>query len=121
MKLMLMVGLGGFIGSTLRYSVGLVIKRYFELPIYTSTFLVNILGSFLIGITLATSLKGDISESTKLFLATGVCGGFTTFSAFAFENLELLKSGSYIQFALYVLLSLTIGVIAAYGGYNLIK
>src|SRR3954471_19515956 len=103
-----MVGIGGLIGSVLRYSVALMIKST-SFPFATLT--VNVIGSFVIGLVLGVSLKNpDFNQQWRIFLATGVCGGFTTFSSFAFENLGLLRSGNYTYFLLYAAGSLLFGI-----------
>jgi len=116
MKQLLLVFLGGGLGSSLRYWIG----QYLNNPKYSipyATFFVNIIGSLLIGIILGIALKNNsLPNNTVLFLATGFCGGFTTFSAFAFENQEFLKSGDITSFVLYTLTSLVLGVAAVFLG-----
>ena len=88
-KSFLLVGLGGSIGAMLRYLVA-TIWRTDNFPY--NTLVINIVGSLLIGIVFALSEKTDlINDNMKLFLATGICGGFTTFSTFSAENFQLLK------------------------------
>ncbi|GEQ85752.1 putative fluoride ion transporter CrcB [Patiriisocius marinistellae] len=112
MKQLLLVFIGGGLGSSLRYIVG----SYFSSNTSTipyGTLLVNVLGSFIIGILLGELLKNHtLSNALLLLLATGFCGGFTTFSAFAFENFELLKSGNYTAFLGYTLGSIALGILA---------
>ena len=114
----LLVALGGGIGSMLRYGTLLMINaKYFP----WSTLAVNIIGSFLIGLILALSIKEEsILYNWKLFLVTGVCGGFTTFSAFSMENMELLQNGKYLLAATYIALSVVLGIAAAFAGFKLI-
>ena len=113
----LLVGLGGFLGSVLRYMMSLIIKPSgFPVP----TMLVNLAGSFLIGIIVALSLRHpQLKGEWRLFLATGFCGGFTTFSAFAIENLEMLKNGQYGYCIAYVGGTVVLGIFAAYLGFSL--
>lgn len=117
----LLVFFGGGLGSVLRY----VIAKYMnnaETVIPYGTSLVNIFGSLLIGIVLGLSSKNNLlSQSQTLLLATGFCGGFTTFSAFAFENTTFIKNGDYINFAIYVLGSIIVGVLAVFLGLFLVK
>lgn len=117
LKNLLLVGLGGGIGSMLRYAATLLINsRYFPY----STLAVNILGSFIIGIVLAMSLRDEVFFSNwKLFLATGICGGFTTFSAFSLENMALLQNGKYGLALAYTVISIVFGIIAAFWGYQI--
>jgi fluoride exporter len=112
----LLVGLGGAVGSMLRYGSGLIIpSKNFPL----ATLLVNVAGSFIIGVVIAYSLRSEIfAANWKLFLATGICGGFTTFSAFSLENLQLLQNGKFAVFALYIVASLLLGLISVWAGFK---
>ena len=117
-KNLLLVGLGGGIGSILRYGTFLLINTK-SFPYATLT--VNIIGSFIIGIVFAFALREEVlSQQWKLFLATGICGGFTTFSAFSLENMGLLQSGKYGMAITYISLSVVLGIIATFLGYQLI-
>lgn len=117
-KNFLLVGLGGAIGSMLRYAISLLVTVK-QFPY--GTFIVNIAGSFIIGAVLALSLKNDMfSNNWKIFLATGICGGFTTFSAFAAENMALLQSGKYGIAFIYIMASLLLGIAAVVLGFKLI-
>ena len=114
-KNFLLVGLGGAIGSVLRYAFYLVITVK-QFPV--ATFAVNIIGSFIIGVVLALSLKDNLFlNNWKLFLATGICGGFTTFSAFSLENLTLLQNEKYFIALVYILSSIVLGIAAAWLGF----
>lgn len=117
-KNFLLVGLGGALGSMLRYAVSLsVTVKNFPL----GTFAVNIVGSFIIGIILALSIKDEsFLNNWKVFLATGICGGFTTFSSFSAENLTLLQNGKFGIALLYITLSIVLGIAAAWLGFKLI-
>jgi CrcB protein len=117
-KNFLLVAAGGGMGAMLRYGTFFLVKNQ---PFPYATLLINILGSFLLGIIMALSLKNDhISEGAKLFLATGICGGFTTFSTFSFENITLLQQGKYNLAFIYILSSVLAGLTAAWLGFKLI-
>ncbi len=113
------VGIGGFIGAVCRYLIGMVpLKEGCTFPI--KTFLINIAGSFLIGIIAALAMKTDPLDSrTVLFLKVGLCGGFTTFSSFALETADLMKDGKIHLVALYTVLSVTFGVLAVFAGQGI--
>jgi fluoride exporter len=118
LKNILWIGLGGALGSIVRYGVSLLISsKYFPY----STFLVNVMGCFAIGIFMALSLKNQTTfNNYKLFLTTGLCGGFTTFSAFAIENVQLFENGKPLVALIYIALSVVLGIAAAFIGYKLI-
>jgi CrcB protein len=117
----MLVFLGGGFGSVLRYIIG----KYFNSPetgIPYGTFAANILGSLLIGIILGVAAKNNtLSQNQTLLLATGFCGGFTTFSTFAYENHVFLKSGDFTSFAFYTIASFIIGFLAVFLGMFLVK
>ena len=108
MKDLLMVGIGGFAGSILRYKIGALITSKVASGFPWGTFFVNLAGAFVIGLLVSSSLKSQ--QMTMLLLVTGFCGGFTTFSTFALENLRLLQSGQWVFFLAYATLSLVFGI-----------
>lgn len=121
MKQLLYVFIGGGFGSVLRY----LISRYLndsQNGIPYGTFLANILGSLLIGLILGFAAKNNtLSQNQTLLLATGFCGGFTTFSSFAYENHVFLKSGDFMTFAIYTVASFIVGFLAVFLGMYLTK
>ena len=112
MKQFLLVFLGGGLGSILRYWISKNLNSYYS-NFYLGTFLVNIIGCLLIGILIGVSLKHNyITQNQTLLLATGFCGGFTTFSTFALESNLLLKESSILYTSLYLGLSVALGILA---------
>ena len=119
MKSFLLVFLGGGLGSGLRYLVTITMNQYSKVLPF-GTFTVNMLGCLLIGLILGYAQKENtLTSNQTLLLATGFCGGFTTFSAFANENLELIKNGELFNFSVYTLGSVLIGILAVFIGFYL--
>ena len=122
MKAILIVGAGGFVGSAARYLSQLFVSKYFPSSFPWPTFAVNITGCFVIGVIYALSVKGNlVSPEVRLLLATGFCGGFTTFSSFAFDNVNLLQEGDFLYTFIYIALSVLLGILAAYAGAFLVR
>ncbi len=110
----LLVGIGGFAGSVIRYMIGLLpIKPDNGFPV--KTLFINVLGAFIIGIIAAVATKNkSLNPNIVLMLKVGVCGGFTTFSTFAYETAELLQNGNIFVALSYVMLSVMLGIMAVY-------
>ncbi|MET2985818.1 fluoride efflux transporter CrcB [Aureibaculum conchae] len=121
MKQLLFVFIGGGFGSIARF----LLAKYFNSEttgIPYGTFLANVLGSLLIGLILGLALKNDtLSQNQTLLLATGFCGGFTTFSTFAYENHVFLKAGDFASFFMYTVASFVLGFAAVFLGMYLVK
>lgn len=121
MKAFLLVGLGGLAGSMCRYATSLLFART-QSDFVWGTWIANVLGCLLIGIFYGLSEKFQwLTPEWRLFLTTGFCGGYTTFSAFAYENLKLLEAGNYWTFSLYSISSFAIGLLAVAAGVFLAK
>lgn len=121
MKQVALVFVGGGIGSVLRYLLGNLLNSS-QTGIPFGTLISNVLGSLLIGIILGVALKNEtFSSNTVLFLATGFCGGFTTFSTFAYENHIFLKTGDFMSFALYTISSFVIGFAMVFFGMWIVR
>ena len=121
MKSFLLVFFGGGFGSGLRYLVASAMNQYSRILPF-GTFTVNMLGCLLIGIILGYAQKENtLTSNQTLLLATGFCGGFTTFSAFANENLELIKNGELFNFSVYTIGSVLIGILAVFIGCYIIS
>ena len=121
-RIFLLVGMGGFIGSISRYYSQQIISKSFPSALPYGTLVLNIVGCFLIGIIYALSEKGNIlTPEWRIFLATGFCGGFTTFSTFSYESINLINDGEWFNVSLYVAISVIIGFLSTYPGISLIK
>lgn len=121
-KNLLLVGVGGGLGSIARYLCQKWFNENYPHPFPWGTFTVNLAGCFLIGIIYAASEKSTVvSPQARLFLITGFCGGFTTFSTFAFENMNLIRSGDSIYFLIYTIASVVLGIAAVFGGIAVMK
>lgn len=119
MKSFLLVGFGGMLGSMLRYGVSLLFKTQHS-PV--ATLLVNVAGSFIIGCIAGYAFRQtNASIEWRLFLATGICGGFTTFSAFSIECVQLLQANRFWTAAIYIGASIVLGVAAGFAGFWLGK
>ena len=119
----ILVGIGGMIGSIVRYLSAILYTKHFPASfIPWGTFAVNILGCLLIGIVYGLSERFHfLTPHWRLFLTTGICGGFTTFSAFAYENISMLQQANYTGFAVYSLGSLVLCLLSVFAGLSLVK
>lgn len=121
MKNLIFVFIGGGLGSILRYGLSKWLNNS-ENSFPFGTLVANVIGSLFIGLILGYAAKNDsLSNSQTLLLATGFCGGFTTFSSFAYENHLFLKSGDFLSFSIYTISSFVLGFLAVFAGLYLIK
>jgi len=116
LKSILLVGAGGAAGSILRFLLGFGIGKLHKSPYPWGTFWINIIGSLAIGLLLGYLSKNPGQEGLKLLLVTGLCGGFTTFSAFTAENITLMQQGHGNLAIIYIFSSVIIGMLAAWLG-----
>jgi CrcB protein len=121
LKEILTVGFGGLTGSLLRYFSGQWITKNFSGFFPWGTLFVNILGCLFIGIVIQSTQNMNQSSVWRLLLATGFCGGFTTFSAFAQENLKLLHAGHFLLFITYTAFSIAGGILAVLAGILIVR
>ena len=121
MKIILLVGLGSFIGGIGRYLTTLLVQNRFLSTFPYGTMVVNIMGCFMIGVIYGISDRGSMPAEWRIFLATGIMGGFTTFSSFSNDTVSMLRDGQYWPAFSYVAISLLIGLAATFSGISLIK
>jgi len=120
MKPPLLVALGGALGSVTRYLFSIwVVARWGDWRFPAATFLINLAGCLVIGFLSGISVKqAEFSTPARLFLFTGLLGGFTTFSAFGLETFQLLRRGEFLVAGAYVVLSILVGLLAVWAGFS---
>jgi len=122
LRTILIVGTGGFIGSVMRFLVQIFVEKGMSSTFPLGTLIANIAGSFIIGVIFALSEKGNLmSAEWRIFLTVGICGGFTTFSSFAYNNFNMLKDQEYGQLLLNIGGNLFFGISAVYLGIILVR
>jgi CrcB protein len=122
MKPLFVIGLGSAIGGICRYLAQVYIGKYTTLIFPVGTLVVNLTGCFLIGILFGLSGKHAwMTMEWRLFLITGICGGYTTFSSFSLEGINLLRQGHFLYFFLYILGSVAVGLLATVAGAALVR
>jgi len=121
MQQFFIVGVGSFLGGGLRYLISVFFNQKVNPDFPYATLSVNLLGCLLIGVFYGLFEKSVINNDWKLFLTTGLCGGFTTFSAFSNESLELIKGGNLLTAVIYIISSIICGLLLTYVGYQLVK
>ena len=119
LKIILLVGIGGFLGSICRYLTGFYLNKYFPIDFPFGTLSVNLVGCLFIGMAMGLAGKQSIHDETRIFLTTGFCGGFTTFSTFAYENIIFLINKEYSFFFLNAFISMVIGLTAVWIGLKI--
>jgi CrcB protein len=118
----LVVFLGGGIGAALRHGINLAVARLLGTAFPYGTLMINISGSFIMGLVAAYfAFKGDASQHWRLFLTTGILGGYTTFSAFSLDAALLYERGEIGLAALYVVASVALSIIGLFAGLALVR
>lgn len=121
-KAVIIVFAGSGLGGVARYGMQTWLLKLYPSIFPIGTFVVNLLGCFLIGLFYAISEKASIlTPEWRIALTTGFCGGFTTFSTFAYENVFLLKSGNYLLLGLYIVASVLLGIAGVFAGIYVAK
>jgi fluoride exporter len=122
LQLILAVAVGGAIGSVARYLVAIGSGKLFGLDFPWGTLIINIAGSFLIGVFVESfALKWDLPQAARVFLTVGICGGFTTFSTFSLDAYLLIDRGELWPAAAYMAGSVALSVAALFAGLQLIR
>ena len=121
MRIVFLIGAGSFIGGISRYLLSQLIDEKWGNSFTLGTLAVNVLGCFLIGVVFSLSDRALLGQEGRFFLATGLLGGFTTFSAFSYQTIYLLQNGKLTYAALYVTSSILLGLFATYLGLYLFK
>jgi fluoride exporter len=122
LKTIFYIALGGGLGSVLRYLTTVVMNKYVQTTFPYATFVTNIIGCLLIGLFFGYLEKQNaVSQDLKFFLITGFCGGYTTFSTFSNENVQLLQSNQIFMAFLYISLSVFLGLMATWAGLTMAK
>lgn len=116
------VALGGALGSAARYGVNVWSGRVFGDAFPWHTLIVNVAGCFVMGLlTGLMAVRLNLSNELRIFLTTGVLGGFTTFSAFSFEVFALYERGQVVEAALYVVASVVLSILGVFAGFHLFR
>lgn len=122
LKTLLIVGAGSFTGGVLRYLVSKLLQNIGSQSFPISTFLVNLIGCFAIGLFYGLFERNNLmNPDVRLFLTVGLCGGFTTFSTFINESYQLLKEDNFLYLFAYTSVSLLGGLFVLYIGYTVIR
>ena len=121
MKLLLIIGIGGFIGSISRYLMNTFVQNWLGTTFPIGTLFINILGCFIIGVVFAVNSRTAMTNEAFLFFTVGLCGGFTTFSAFTIETIGLLRTGQVFNSFIYILSSVIAGIASTFAGFSLFR
>ena len=116
-RAIILVGVGGGIGSIFRYLTSVLVNKHFHPVFPWATFIANILGCLIIGLLLGLFERHQLTNpDLKYLFITGFCGGYTTFSTFATENMDLFQTGNSLMAFLYIASSILVGILAVWLG-----
>jgi fluoride exporter len=116
-----LIGLGGVVGTLSRFYLGKWISSRVTSRFPWGTWIINLTGSFIIGVLFSLHTKQEISDLMWLMIGTGFCGGYTTFSTFGYETIQLVQKGEVVKAGVYVVTSVLLGLLCALVGITLIK
>ena len=117
--ILLCVAAGGLVGAPARLAADRFVADRVETDLPLATFVINVSGSFLLGLLTGLDLAGHLPEAIRALVGTGFCGAYTTFSTFTFETIRLVEDGRYLEAAGNVAMSVVAGLIAATAGLAL--
>ena len=118
----IVVFLGGGLGAALRHGINIGVARLFGGGFPYATFFINVSGSFVMGLIAAWfAFKGDASQHWRLFLTTGILGGYTTFSTFSLDAALLYERGQIALAATYVIGSVVLGIVGLFAGLAIVR
>ncbi len=121
LKMMLLAGTGGFVGTCLRFLTGKICVALGAAVFPWATLVVNVVGSFIIGLLFGVAERTSlITAAMNALLITGFCGGFTTFSSFSHDMLGLIEQRQYLYFVLYAALSFVLGLVMVWAGREVV-
>ena len=116
------VAIGGSLGSVARYLVAVGAGRLVGTAFPWGTLVINIVGSFLIGVFAESfALSWNVSQTVRVFLTIGICGGFTTFSTFSLDTIVLMQRGELVPAGAYIVASVVLSIMALFGGLLLVR
>ncbi len=116
------VAIGGSLGSVARYLVAVGAGRLVGTAFPWGTLVINIVGSFLIGVFAESfALSWNVSQTLRVFLIVGICGGFTTFSTFSLDTIVLMQRGELVPAGAYIVASVVLSIMALFGGLLLVR
>ena len=116
----LFVAIGGMLGSVLRYLLSTLMVGLLPYPFPFGTFVVNLIGCFVMGATVSYAERSLwFHQEWRIFITVGLCGGFTTFSSFTYEGVQMMMDSRWLAFIIYTTLSVLLGLLATFLGFKM--